>query len=152
MVFERFTRASGLQTQLGITNAGGLTDVYDNKAPYPMTDNPLPTGSLADPSARYTPFVFPEREAKISQLQKVKGNYPLDGINFSTPQSGQFTVYNLELKQWNKDRVASMLVSAGIDPNAVALTPKTGLKNNGKLPESVTWGFPRSVRPLAKAA
>ena len=152
MFFERYTRASGMQTQLGITNAGGLTDVYDNKAPYPMTDNPLPTGALNDPSARYTPIVWPELNGKISQLQKVKGNYPLDGINFSAPQSGQFTVFDLELKQWNKDRVASMLVSAGIDPNAVALKPKTGLKNNGKLPDSVTWGFPRSVVPIAQAA
>lgn len=151
MYFERFIRDTRL-SQLGIdaaTLAGGL---YDNVPPYPMSANPLPTGSLADASARYTPLVWTPKLGKVSQIQKVKGNYPLDGINFSSPQSGQFTVYHLELKQWNKDRISSMLVQAGIDPGKVALVPKTGLKNNKKLPDSVTWGFPRSVVPVAAAS
>lgn len=149
MFFERFQLQARLP-QLGITGTG---DVYDNIAPYPMSENPLPTGPLNDPSARYTPIVWPSKFGKISQLQKVKGNYPLDGINFSSTQSGTFNVFTLELKQWNDVQCGAMLVNAGVNPEKVVLTPKTGLKNNKELPESVTWGFPRSVRPLiAKAA
>lgn len=146
MFFERFTRDARL-TQLGLV-AGDA--VYDNIPPYPMSENPLPTGPLNDPSARYTPIAWPMPLGKISQLQKVKGNYPLDGINFSSSQSGQFTVFNLELKQWNKERVSAMLVGMGVDPGKVRLQPKMGLKNPkaADIPESVTWGFPRSVVAL----
>lgn len=150
MMFERFQRDAGLQTQLGVDAATLAFGLFDNKAPYVMSNQPLPTGPLNDPSARYTPIVWTPKFGKISQIQKVDGNYPLDGINFNTPQTGQFTVYGRELKQFNKDRCAAMLVQAGIDPDAVKLRAKTGLKNNKELPENVTFAFPRNV--VAKGA
>lgn len=147
MFFERFIRDTR-RSQLGI---GAGIPVYDNVAPYPMSENPAEDGALNDPSARYTPLVWTPKGGKISQVQKVKGNYPLTGINFSSPQSASFNVYTLELKQFNRDRVSSMLVAAGIDPTKVTPVPKLNNKKpdkGSKYPESMTWGFPRNVRAV----
>jgi hypothetical protein len=154
LMFERYLRTSKL-TNLGLsTTAPTMTDFYDISEPYPMpgTASSLSSGALNDPTARYTPLVWPERDAKISQQQKVKGNYPLDGITFSSPQSNVFRVYTLELKQWSKTKVAEMLAAMGVNPNAVMLVPKYGMKNNRPIDPDKSWGFPRSVAPIAKKA
>lgn len=154
LMFERFLTSSK-RTSLGISTVNPtLTDFYDISQPYPMpgTGSGLSTGTLADATARYTPLVWPERGGKISQMQKVKGNYPLDGITFTSTQSGTFRVYTLELKQFSKTKCAEMLAAMGIDPQTVALVPKYGMKNNRPIDPDKSWGFPRSVAVVAKKA
>jgi hypothetical protein len=121
-------------------------DLYDiPQEPYPMPGNAsnLTTGSLADPTSRFLPIVWPNRGQKISQAQRVKGNYPLDGITFSSPQSNVFRVYNLELKQWSLTKCAEMVTAMGIDPNKVVIAPKTasGMQPTG----AQAFCLPRSI-------
>lgn len=146
--FERFIRASRLP-ELGLITG---SDIPDTSAPYPMNTVAAPaTGApLNDVSARYTPLVWPEMGNLISFFQKVKGNYPLDGMTFSAPQSGTFIVYTMEQKQWAIGKVSEMLAAAGIDPTKAVLIPKLGRKNVKAVDPDKLWGFPRGV--AAKAA
>lgn len=111
----------------------------------PGTGSALTGGSLADATARFTPLVWPTMGQKISQMQRVKGNYPLDGMTFSAPQSNVFRVYTLEHKQFSLTKVAEMVTSMGIDPGKAVVIPKTGMKNNRPISADKAWGFPRSV-------
>jgi hypothetical protein len=144
LFFERFLRqAKYFQTGVSLVNPV-VTDIVDNTEPYTMPTNPG-TGNLNDPSARYTPLVWQSKGSKISQFQKVKGNYPLDGMTFGATQSGTFRVYDLELKQWSKTKCAEMLAAMGVDPSKVVLVPKAGMKNNKPISDDKAWGLPRSV-------
>lgn len=146
-LFERFLRSTKQYPQLGFDTLITL-GVYDTPAPYTMGAFPG-TGSLADPSARYTPFVWADRGCQISYLQKIKGTYPLDGITFGTTQTNQFTVYTRELKQWSKAKVAEMVAAMGLDPTSAKLVPKLSKKNIKPIAPSKAFGLPRG---LAKAA
>lgn len=142
--FDRFLEATGKPTRLGYTPSVTL-DVHDNTQPYAMSTNPG-TGGLADASARYTPLVFPIKGGiKNSQLQKFKGNLPLDGMTFSVDQTNQFTAYTREVKQWSLDKCSEMLASAGINPGAVVLIPKLGDKNFKKIDSSKVFCLPRAI-------
>lgn len=144
LMFQRYLRDTG-QRSLGLDTAIDTT-LYDlPQEPYAMpgSGSNLTTGSLADPTARFTPLVWPSRGNKTSQVQRVKGNYPLDGITFSSPQSNVFRVYTLELKQWSLSKVAEMVTAMGIDPGKVVVVPKAF---KGKLPsQAKAFGMPRFV-------
>lgn len=142
-IFDRFLRATKKRPQLGYTPSVTL-DVHDDPAPYAMPTNPG-TGGLADANARYTPLVFSAQGSLISYMQKVKGNVPLDGMQFSADQTNQFVVYTRELKQWSGDKCSEMLAAAGIDPGRVALVPKLGRKNNKKVDPAKLFCLPRQV-------
>ena len=142
--FDRFIAATGKPTRLGYTPSVTL-DVHDNTQPYAMSTNPG-TAGLADASARYTPLVFPIKGGqKISQLQKFKGNLPLDAFQFSNDQTNQFVVYTREVKQFSLDMCSQMLAAAGINPGAVTLIPKLGDKNWKKISADKIFCFPRAV-------
>jgi len=146
--FQRFLRSARLRQYALITGS----DISDSTSPYAMGTTATPgTGSpLNDVSARYTPLVWPDKQALISYFQKVKGNYPLDGMTFNATQTASFTVYTLEEKQWSKTKVAEMLAAAGVNPANVDLIPKLGRKNVKPVNPDKFWGFPRGI--VAKAA
>jgi len=141
--FERFIRASRLP-MLGLITG---SDIPDTSAPFAMntTAQPATGAALNDSTARYTPLVWPEKGNLISAFQKVKGNYPLDGMTFGSTQTGTFRVLTLEHKQWSLSKVSEMLAAAGIDPGKVVLTPKMGRKNVKPVDPDKLWGFPRGV-------
>ncbi len=142
--FDRFINATGKPDRLGYTPSVTL-DVHDNTPPYAMSTNPG-TAGLADASARYTPLVFPMKGGqKVSQLQKWKGNLPLDAMQFSQDQTNQFTVYTREVKQFSLDKASELLAAAGIDPKKVTLIPKLGDKNWKKIAGDKVFCLPRSI-------
>ncbi len=148
LMIQRYLRDTQL-TRLGIETGIDLFDI--GQEPYAMPGNAsnLTSGNLADPTARFTPIVWPTRGNKISQLQRVKGNYGLDGITFGSPQSNVFRVYTLELKQFSLDKCTQMVAAAGIDPSKVVIAPKT---YKGNMPSAAkAFGLPRSVM-IKKAA
>ncbi len=143
MFFDRFLHATGKPTRLGFDPT--VSGVWDNSQPYAMSDNPSPTLPLNDSSARYTPLVFPTRGYLLSQVQKWKGNLPLDGMKFGSDQTNQFVVYTREIKQPSLRKCSEMLAAAGIDPNAVDLIPKLGRKNWKRVDASKIYVLPRSI-------
>ncbi len=146
--FARFLEATGKPTRLGYTPSVTL-DVHDNSQPYAMATNPG-TGDLNDSSARYTPLVYPMKGGcKISQLQKWKGNLPMDGMQFSQNQTDQFTVYTREVKQFSLDKCSDLLAAAGINPAGVILVPKLGDKNWKPINASKVFCLPRAVMARA---
>ena len=148
LFFERFLRSAKLQ-QLGFDTLVTL-GVFDNTPPYAMSALPG-TGALNDASARYTPLVWTDKGCQISYLQKVKGNYPLDGMTFSSSQSNNFNVYTRELKQMSDAKCSEMINAAGIDPSKVAMVPKLMKKNVKRVNPSKVFGLPRTL-VLKKAA
>ena len=147
--FDRFLAATGKPVRLGYTPSVTL-DVHDNTQPYAMATNPG-TGDLNDSSARYTPMVYPMKGGcKVSQLQKWKGNLPMDGMQFSQNQTDQFTVYTREVKQFSLDKCSDLLAAAGINPAGVILVPKLGDKNWKPINASKVFCLPRAV--MAKSA
>ena len=144
LIVQRYLRDTKL-TSLGL-DAENIDDLYDiGQEPYVMPGNGsnLTTGSLADPTARFLALVWPSRGSKITQAQRVKGNYPLDGMTFSAPQSNVFRVYNLELKQFSLAKCAEMVTSMGVDPSKCVLLPKT---YKGNMPSAgKAFGLPRYV-------
>ncbi len=144
LMIQRYLRDTKL-TSLGL-DGENIDDLYDiGQEPYPMPGNgsSLTTGTLADPTARFLPLVWPARGNKITQLQRVKGNYPLDGITFSAPQSNVFRVYTLEIKQFSLSKCSEMVTAMGVDPSKAAIVPKTF---KGNVPSvSKSFGLPRFV-------
>jgi len=144
LMMQRYLRDTKL-TSLGL-DAENIDDLYDiGQEPYTMPGNAsnLTTGTLADPTARFLPLVWPARGNKITQLQKVKGNYPLDGITFANSQSNVFRVYTLELKQFSRKKCSEMVTAMGIDPGKVAMVPPTF--SNQMPGVSQSFGLPRFV-------
>ncbi len=141
--FERFLHDTGKPPMLGYTPSVTLA-VTDNTKPYAMATNPG-TGALNDASARYTPLVWPSRGTLISQIQKWQGNLPLDGMQFTVDQTGNFTAYTREHKQWSDQKCQQMLAAAGINPASVALVPKLGRKNWKKVDASKVFCLPRTI-------
>jgi hypothetical protein len=139
-LFARFLRGTGKPNRMGAATG---QDLFDNTPPYSMWANPG-TGPLNDASARYTPFVWPEKGNLISQFQKVKGNYPIDMV-FSANQSGTFRVYTKELKQISQQKASELCAAAGIDPSKVDLVPKLGRKNKGAIDADKGFCLPRGV-------
>jgi hypothetical protein len=139
--FQRYLRDTKM-SMAGLLETDPLTDA--SREPYTMPGAAsLTTGTLNDPSARYSPLVWPTNGNKISQIQRVKGNYPLDGITFNAPQSNIFRVYTLELKQFSLVKCAEMVTAMGINPKKVVLIPKSF---KGNMPsENKAWGLPRSI-------
>jgi len=148
--FDRFIHATGKPTRLGYTPSVTLA-VQDNTNPYAMAANPG-TGALNDISARYTPLVFPTRGYLLSQVQKWKGNLPLDGMRFSGDQTDQFVAYTREVKQPSLVKCSEMLAAAGVDPASVLLIPKLGRKNWKKVDATKVFCLPRAVvrKPAGK--
>ena len=148
--FQRFLRA-GKMARLGFDPA--VVAVFDNTPPYSMSANPSSTGRLNDASARYTPLVWQEKGGLISYMQKVKGNYPLDGMTFGSTQTGSFTVYTREWKQFSLSKCSELLAAAGIDPGTVDLVPKLAKKNVKPIMADKVFCFPRGVQgKVAKKA
>lgn len=141
--FERFLNATKKPPRFGY-NPAVTVQVTDNTNPYAMSNNPG-TGQLNDASARYTPLVYSAKGSLISYMQKVKGNYPLDQMTFSTDQTNQFAVYTRELKQFSLSKVAEMLAAASINPAKVTLLPKLGRKNWKKIDATKAFCLPRVV-------
>lgn len=150
--FERYLRAV---RERGTTNLGFDTlvtlGVFDNVPPYAMSANPG-TGQLNDASSRYTPLVWQENGGQISYMQKVKGNYPLDGMTFAVTQTNNFQVFTREHKQFSLSKCSEMIAAAGIDPTAVVLVPKLSKKNVKPISGSKAWGLPRQVALKPSAA
>lgn len=142
LFFERFLRDAKL-ARLGFDPA--VVAVFDNTPPYAMSGNPG-TGALNDASARYTPLVWQSKGGLISYMQKVKGNYPLDGMTFGSTQTGTFTVYTRELKQFSLQKCSELLAAAGIDPSKVDLVPKLAKKNVKPVAADKVFCFPRGVQ------
>jgi hypothetical protein len=152
MFFLRYLREAQ-QFMAGITTTGGAAvDVEDTTSPYVMPNSATATLRLNTANARFTPLRWPGRGQKITTLQKVKGNYPLD-ITFNATQSGQMRTYTMELKQWGKDKVSQMVAAAGVAPDAVVAVPKMADKNfdAGRLMAKPMkyFGIPRSIVPRA---
>lgn len=145
--FERYLE-SARRMKVGYLNSQ-ISEVDDLTAPYAMSGAPLFTGPLNDASARYTPIVWRDLPSLISYIQKVKGNYPLDGMTFSSSQSNNFRVYTREIKQFSLTKCAEMVAAVGVDPKTVAIVPKLSKKNWKKVDDSKTFCFPRSVIPLS---
>ncbi len=144
LMLQRYLRDTKL-TSLGL-DAENIDDLYDiGQEPYTMPGNAssLTTGNLADPTARFLPIVWPARGNKITQMQRVKGNYPLDGMTFSAPQSNVFRVYTLELKQFSRAKCSEMVTAMGINPGKAAGIPQT-FKGN-RVSENKGFCLPRYV-------
>jgi hypothetical protein len=139
--FYRFLK-SGRQLNMGFDPA--IVAAFDNSPPYNMMGFPG-TGALNDVSARYTPLVWADKRAQISYLQKVKGNYPLDGMTFGATQSNNFNVYTRELKQVSSAKASEMISAANIDPASVVMVPKLAKKNVKPVNPSKVFCFPRQV-------
>lgn len=150
MFYDRWLMDTHLRPMHGQPTSGGaITDIFDTAVPYPMPNSAAdsgaaPNGSLASSNSRFTPLVWPGRRSLVSYLQKVKGNYPID-MTFNANQSNVFRTYTHELKQVADDKVGEYVASAGINPGAVVLTPKLGMKNMKNVDPSKLWGLPRSV-------
>lgn len=144
--FARFLESAKL-LQSGTLAAVDNTDISE---PYLMPVGPASATQLNDATARYTPLVWVQRDALISQLQKVKGNYPLDGIIFSATQTGSFRVYTRELKQFSVTKTSEMLAAIGVSPSQVQLVPKLGRKNIKQVSADKMFCMPRGV--ISKAA
>jgi hypothetical protein len=144
--FARFLESAKL-LQSGTLAAIDNTDISE---PYLMPVGPAAATQLNDATARYTPLVWVQSQELISTLQKVKGNYPLDGIIFSATQTGSFRVYTRELKQFNVQKCSEMLAAIGVDPSKVKLVPKLGRKNIKPVSADKLFCMPRGV--IAKAA
>lgn len=142
LMVQRYLRDTKL-TSLGLETGIDLFDI--GQEPYAMPGNAsgLTTGNLADATARFLPLVWPARGNKITQVQRVKGNYPLDGITYSAPQSNVFRVYTLELKQFSLSKCSEMVTAMGVDPSKVALVPKTFKGNVPTMNKG--FGLPRYV-------
>jgi hypothetical protein len=139
--FERFLEESD-QQQVGTLTAIDNSDVRE---PYSMPNGVATGNQLNDPTAFYTPLVWGPKQGLISYYQKVKGNYPLDGITFNANQSNVFRVYTRELKQFSLSKVSEMLSAAGVDPSKVTLVPKLGKKNVKTVMGDKVFCFPRGV-------
>lgn len=146
--FQRYLQSSRMN-KWGTLAASDNTDV---KAPYIMPVGVAAAGLLNDPTALYTPLVWGEKDSLVSYYQKVKGNYPLDGITFNATQSNIFRVYTRELKQFSLSKTSEMLSAMGIDPSAVDLVPKYGMKNVKPVQGDKTFCMPRGVVAKKKAA
>lgn len=144
--FQRFLESSKAN-QWGTLAASDNTDV---RPPYIMPTGVASATGLNDATALYTPLVWGEKDSLVSYYQKVKGNYPLDGMTFSVSQSGTFRVYTRELKQFSLSKCSEMLAAMGIDPNAVKLVPKLGYKNVKSVQPDKMFCMPRGV--VAKKA
>jgi len=144
--FLRFLESAKL-LQSGTPTA---IDNFDISEPYLMPTGPAVGGLLNDATARYTPLVWTQLGELVSTLQKVKGNYPLDGIIFGTTQTGSFRVYTRELKQFSLSKCSEMLAAIGVDPSKVDLVPKLGRKNVKPVSADKMFGMPRGV--VAKKA
>lgn len=140
--FERFMMSSQ-KNEFGTLAAADNTDV---RKPYIMPTGVASTEGLNSATALYTPLVWGEKQSLISYYQKVKGNYPLDGMTFNVTQSGTFRVYTRELKQFSLSKCSEMLAAIGIDPNMVDLVPKLGKKNVKPIMADKTFCFPRGVQ------
>ena len=149
--FYRFLRSARLNN-MGFDTTVAAEQPFDNTSPYAMIANPG-TGPLNDVSARYTPLVWADKRAQVSYLQKVKGNYPLDGMTFGATQSNNFNVYTRELKQVSAAKASEMISAANIDPNSVVMVPKLAKKNVKPVDPSKVFCFPRQliVRPKKAA-
>jgi len=141
--FDRFLHNTAPQTQLGFDTLVTL-GVFDNREPYAMSANPG-TGALNDASARYTPLVWTDKGCQISYMQKVKGNYPLDGMTFTSNQTNNFQVYTRELKQVSDSKASELIAAAGINPATVNMVPKLGKKNVKRISPSKVFGLPRGL-------
>ncbi len=148
LFFERYLRAAR-QFSPGWSTAVNA-EVSDMTKPYTMPTSF--TGALNNSGARYTPFVWQERGAQISYMQKVKGNYPLDGMTFGSTQTGSFVVYTRELKQYSVQKCSEMLAAMGVDPTKVQLVPKLAKKNVKKVNANKVFCFPRQVVLKPQAA
>lgn len=146
--FARYLESAKL-LQSGTLAAIDNSDVSE---PYTMPDGPATGARLNSVTARYTPLVWCEKGELISTLQKVKGNYPLDGIIFNATQTGSFRVYTRELKQFSVNKCSEMLSAIGVDPTAVQLLPKLGRKNVKIVAGDKVWGMPRIPVAKKKAA
>lgn len=147
--FERYLQSAKRFRPGYLTSA--IAEVDDFTVPY-QQGAALFTGPLNDASARYTPLVFREKESLVSYIQKVKGNYPLDGMTFGTGQTNNFRVYTREIKQYSLAKCSSMLAAMGIDPKTVQVVPKLSKKNWKPVDPSKLFCFPRGVAPIGKAA
>ena len=125
-------------------------DHFDISEPYLMPTGPAAGTQLNDATSRYTPLVWAEKGELVSTLQKVKGNYPLDGMIFSATQTGSFRVYTRELKQFSLSKCSEMLSAIGVDPTKVDLIPKLGRKNVKPVAADKIFAMPRGV--IAKRA
>jgi hypothetical protein len=141
LFFERYLRAAR-QFRPGWSTAVNA-EVSDMTVPYIMPNSF--TGPLNSFNARYTPFVWQERGSQISYMQKVKGNYPLDGMTFGSTQTGSFVVYTRELKQYSVQKCSEMLAAMGVDPTKVQLVPKLAKKNVKRVNANKVFCFPRQV-------
>jgi hypothetical protein len=160
--FARFLRDCKMQQWggSGVSATAPIAQNFDYPEPYSLggTSPGVGSGPLANIGARYTPLVWPTKFQKISHQQRVKGNYPLD-MTFNTNQTGQFSIYTLEEKQYSIAKCSEMLAAMGIDPTSVQLVPKLGMKNVkvgavattgapvvvGKVDSKKTFCFPRGV-------
>lgn len=148
-IFARFLRDCRSNVLGGSTNATTPTaQILDNPEPYPLewgaAGQSTPGQDFTVPlnhGARYTPLVWPSPMQKISHMQRVKGNYPLD-MTFNANQTAQFVTYTLEMKQWSISKCSEMLAAMGIDPTTVSLIPKFGMKNvkTGQVASGATKG------------
>lgn len=142
LMVQRYLRDTGLRS-LGIDAGVDLYDLPQEPYPMPGTASNLTSGTLSDPTARFTPLVWPTRGNKISQVQRVKGNYPLDGMTFNASQSNVFRVYTLELKQWSLSKVSEMVTAMAVDPAKVIVVPKSF---KGTIPKGgKAFGMPRFI-------
>jgi hypothetical protein len=149
--FPEFFFARFLETaQWPQRGTAAALDNSDIMEPYLMPVGPAAATALNDATARYTPLVWVERNELISTLQKVKGNYPLDGMIFGTTQTGSFRVYTRELKQFSISKCSEMLAAIGVDPSRVQLVPKLGRKNKKPVAADKMFCMPRGV--VTKAA
>jgi len=139
--FQRFLQESRMLS-IGSLAAIDNVDLYP---PYIMPGPITAAGQLNDATAMYTPLVWGAKKSLISYYQKVKGNYPLDGMTFNANQSGTFRVYTRELKQFSKAKCSEMLSAMGVDPSKVNLVAKLGKKNVKKVQQDKTFCFPRGV-------
>lgn len=140
--FERFLMASQAN-QFGTLAAADNTDL---RPPYIMPTGVASTEQLNSATAMYTALTWGEKESLISYYQKVKGNYPLDGMTFNTTQSGTFRVYTREMKQFSLSKCSEMLSAIGIDPTTVDLVPKLGKKNVKPIMGDKVFCLPRGVQ------
>jgi len=139
--FERFLQESKWN-KWGTLAA---SDNTDNRAPYIQPVGVATGNQLNDPTAMFTPLVWGPKRSLTSYYQKVKGNYPLDGMTFNASQSNIFRVYTRELKQFSISKVSEMLSACGVDPSSVDLVPKLGFKNVKPIQDDKAFCMPRSV-------
>ena len=167
--FSRFLRDCKMQQYGGtaVSATAPIAQTFDNPEPYPISTGPAgqtvpgQDNTVAlNHGARYTPLVWPSPGQKISHMQRVKGNYPLD-MTFNANQTNQFNIYTFEIKQWSSGKCAEMLAAMGVDPTKVQLVPMFGMKNVkmgqtstgqpvvvGQVNAKKTFCLPRGVRVI----